>query len=64
MIKMIRERAGLVNYTNHSGKRTCAIVLSQNGVGEQEIMGRLEVGVQAYKPRNAYTACTVSKAYA
>lgn len=64
MIKMIRERAGLVNYTNNSGKRTCAIVLSQNGVGEQEIMGRLEVGLQAYKPRNADTACTVSKAYA
>lgn len=31
MIKMIRERAGLVNYTNHSGIRTCAKVLSQNG---------------------------------
>ncbi|XP_062620651.1 uncharacterized protein LOC134282241 [Saccostrea cucullata] len=66
MMKVICEKAGLKgNYANHSGKRTCATALYQNGVDEQEIMGRTghrsEVGVRAYKHGNAEIACTVSK---
>lgn len=38
---MICDRAGLKgNFTNHSGKRTCAIQLYIAGVAEQEIMAR------------------------
>ena len=39
MIKVIWAHAELsVNYTNHSGKRTCVTQLYMSGVDEQEIM--------------------------
>eukprot|EP00105_Crassostrea_gigas_P009739 XP_011424812.1 PREDICTED: uncharacterized protein LOC105326458 [Crassostrea gigas] len=67
MMKVICEKAGLKgNFTNHSGKRTCATALYQKGVDEQDIMGRTghrsEMGVRAYKRGNTDIACTVSKA--
>ena len=38
-MKVICERGGLKgNYTNHSGKRSCATQLYMAGVDEQEIM--------------------------
>ncbi|KAK3102881.1 hypothetical protein FSP39_014619 [Pinctada imbricata] len=41
LMKVICDKAGLVgNFTNHSGKRTCATQLYLAGVDEQEIMGR------------------------
>ena len=54
MIKIICSRAGLVgNFTNHSGKRTCATQLYMAGVDEQDIMARTghrsEKGVRKYK---------------
>ena len=54
MMKVICHRAGLIgNYTNHSGKRTCATQLYMAGVDEQEIMSRTghrsEKGVRKYK---------------
>lgn len=54
MIKVICERAGLKgNFTNHSGKRTCATQLYIAGVDEQEIMlrtgNRSEKSVRKYK---------------
>ncbi len=53
-MKTICERAGLIgNYTNHSGKRTCATQLYMGGVDEQEIMSRTghrsERSVRKYK---------------
>lgn len=64
-MKVICERAGIGNYTNHSGKRTRAMTLYQDGVDEQESMGRTtsrsEIRVRAYKRGNADIACTVSK---
>ena len=40
-------------YSNHSGKRTCAIQLYMAGIGEQETMARTghrsERGVRKYK---------------
>jgi len=54
MMKVICSRGGLQgNYTNHSGKRTCATQLYMAGVDEQEIMRRTghrsEKGVRKYK---------------
>lgn len=41
MMKVICKKAGLEgNYSNHSGKRTCATQLYMAGVDEQEIMRR------------------------
>ena len=41
MMEIICERGGLKgNYSNHSGKRTCATQLYMAGVDEQEIMSR------------------------
>lgn len=40
-MKEICQKAGLVgNYTNHSGKRTCATSLYKAGLDEQSIMDR------------------------
>ncbi|XP_062567663.1 uncharacterized protein LOC134229896 [Saccostrea cucullata] len=66
MMKIICDRAGLKgNFTNHSGKKTCATALYQSGIDEQDIMGRTghrsEMGVRAYKRSNADIACKVSK---
>ena len=54
MMKIICERGGLKgNYSNHSGKRTCATQLYMAGVDEQEIMSRTghrsEKSVRKYK---------------
>ena len=54
LMKEITGKAGLVgNFTNHSGKRTCATQLYQAGVDEQEIMSRTghrsETAVRKYK---------------
>ncbi|XP_033762112.1 LOW QUALITY PROTEIN: uncharacterized protein LOC117343738 [Pecten maximus] len=54
LMKIICARAGLSgNYTNHSGKRTCATQLYIAGVDEQEIMKRTghmsEKAVRKYK---------------
>lgn len=54
MVKIICSRAGLSgNFTNHSGKRTCATQLYMAGVDEQEIMRRTghrsEKSVRKYK---------------
>ena len=53
-MKTICAKAGLVgNFTNHSGKRTCATQLYNAGVAEQEIMKRTghrsEKSVRKYK---------------
>lgn len=53
-MKIICERGGLKgNYTNHSGKRSCATQLYMAGVDEQEIMARTghrsEKSVRKYK---------------
>lgn len=41
MMKSMCEEGGLSgNFTNHSGKRTCATALYQAGVEEQKIMAR------------------------
>jgi hypothetical protein len=54
IIKRMCKEAGLDSYfSNHSGKRTCATVLYQAGVPEQEIMARTGhhsvVSVRKYK---------------
>ncbi|MCW4264426.1 MAG: tyrosine-type recombinase/integrase [Candidatus Thiodiazotropha endolucinida] len=53
-MKEIAKKGGLNgNYTNHSGKRTCATQLYNAGIQEQEIMARTghrsEVAVRKYK---------------
>lgn len=62
LMKEITGNAGLVgNFTNHSGKRTCATQLYQAGVDEQDIMSRtghrsesaVRKYVQAYKFRSS-----------
>lgn len=58
LMKEIAGNAGLEgNFTNHSGKRTCAIQLYQAGIDEQEIMSRTghrsEVAVRKYKRSNS-----------
>jgi hypothetical protein len=53
IIKNMCQQAGLVgNFSNHSGKRTCATSLYQAGFDEQAIMGRTghrSTAVRAYK---------------
>ena len=58
LMREICQKGGLVgNYTNHSGKRTCATALYQAGIDEQEIMGRTghrsTKSVRTYKTSNA-----------
>lgn len=57
-MKEIAGKAGLEgNFTNHSGKRTCATQLYQAGIDEQEIMSRTghrsEEAVRKYKRSNS-----------
>ena len=57
-------QAGLVgNFTNHSGKRTCATQLYQAGMDEQEIMSRTgqcsEMVVRKYQGSNSVLMETV-----
>ena len=65
LMKEIIGQAGLVgNFTNHSGKRTCATQLYQAGVDEQEIMSRTghrsETAVRKYKRTNSVLMKNVS----
>lgn len=58
LMKEIAGKAGLEgNFTNHSGKRTCATQLYQAGIDEQEIMSRTghrsEEAVRKYKRSNS-----------
>lgn len=58
LMKIICKRGGLEgNYSNHSGKRTCATQLYMAGVDEQEIMlrtgHRSEKSVRKYKQSNS-----------
>lgn len=57
-MKEIAGNAGLEgNFTNHSGKRTCATKLYQAGINDQEMMYRTgyrsEVAVRKYKRSNS-----------
>lgn len=66
LMKEITGNAGLVgNFTNHSGKRTCATQLYQAGVDEQDIMSRTghrsASAVRKYKRINAVRQESVSK---
>ncbi|XP_052679523.1 uncharacterized protein LOC128160267 isoform X1 [Crassostrea angulata] len=66
LMKEITRNAGLVgNFTNHSGKRTCATQLYQAGVDEQDIMSRTghrsESAVRKYKRTNSVLQESVSK---
>ncbi|XP_048775614.2 uncharacterized protein LOC125680217 [Ostrea edulis] len=66
LMKEITGQAGLLgNFTNHSGKRTCATHLYQAGVDEQEIMSRTghrsETAVRKYKRSNSVLLENVSK---
>lgn len=66
LVKEITRNAGLVgNFTNHSGKRTCATQLYQAGVDEQDIMSRTghrsESAVRKYKRTNSVLQESVSK---
>lgn len=66
LMKEITGNAGLVgNFTNHSGKRTCATQLYQAGVDEQDIMSRTghrsESAVRKYKRTNSVLQESVSK---
>lgn len=53
------------NFSNHSGKRTCATQLYMNGVSEQEIMRRTghrsEKSVRKYKRSSEHMEMEVSK---
>nr|XP_034336669.1 uncharacterized protein LOC117692546 [Crassostrea gigas] len=53
------------NYSNHSGKRTCATQLYLSGVEEQQIMNRTghrsQAGVRKYKRSSAEMEANVSK---
>lgn len=65
MMKTIAEKSGLEgNFTNHSGKRTCATQLYLAGIDEQEIMKRTghrsEKGVRQYKESSNDIKKTVS----
>ena len=58
LMKEITGKAGLVgNFTNHSGKITCATQLYQAGVDEQEIKSRTvhrsKTNVRKYKRSNS-----------
>ena len=52
------------NYSNHSGKRTCATQLYMSGVEEQQIMARTghrsQAGVRKYKRCSAEMDASVS----
>jgi hypothetical protein len=65
-MKEITCKAGLEgNFTNHSGKRTCATQLYHAGIDEQEIMSRTghrsEKAVRKYKRSNAELQGRVSE---
>lgn len=65
-MKTITQKGGLKgNFTNHSGKRTCATQLYMNGVSEQEIMRRTghrcEKSVRKYKRSSEQIEMDVSK---
>jgi hypothetical protein len=65
-MKIICKKGGLVgNFTNHSGKRTCASQLYSAGMDEQAIMERTghrsERAVRKYKRSCPEVAETVSK---
>lgn len=65
-MKTIAEKGGLKgNFTNHSGKRTCATQLYMSGVSEQEIMRRTghrsEKSVRKYKRSSEQMEVEVSK---
>ncbi|CAC5403423.1 unnamed protein product [Mytilus coruscus] len=65
LMREMCEKGGLVgNFTNHSGKRTCATALYQAGIDEQQIMERTghrsTKGVRTYKIANANTQKRVS----
>lgn len=55
-MKEICQKGGIQgNFSNHSGKRTCATQLYQAGIEEQEIMGRTghrSNAVRTYKTSN------------
>lgn len=55
LMKEMCQKAGLTgNYTNHSGKRTCATALYKAGLDEQTIMdrtGHRSSAVRAYKSK-------------
>ncbi|CAG2246912.1 unnamed protein product [Mytilus edulis] len=58
LMREMCEKGGLVgNFTNHSGKRTCATALYQAGIDEQQIMERTghrsTKGVRTYKTANS-----------
>ena len=64
-MKTLCEKGGLVgNFSNHSGKRTCATQLYMAGVEEQEIMARTghrsERSVRKYKRSSDEIADKVS----
>jgi hypothetical protein len=66
-MKVICDAGGLKgNFTNHSGKRTCATQLYMSGVEEQEIMARTghrsTDGVRKYKRASAEMMASVSSA--
>lgn len=64
LMRELCEKGGLIgNYTNHSGKRTCATALYQAGIDEQEIMGRTghrSNAVRVYKTSNSEIQKNVS----
>ena len=65
LMKIMCSKAGLQgNYTNHSGKRTCASALYQAGVDDMKIIQRTghisEKGVRAYKRSNSDICMNVS----
>lgn len=67
-MKIICERGGLKgNYTNHSGKRSCATQLYIAGVDEQEIMARTghrsEKSVRKYRDPTESSICPRSASH-
>ena len=64
LMRELCEKGGLIgNFTNHSGKRTCATALYQAGIDEQEIMertGHRSTAVRVYKTSNSEMQKNVS----
>jgi len=65
IIKIVCQRAGLQgNFSNHSGKKTCATQLYTADIDEQDIMARTghrsEKAVQKYKIQNDIIGSKVS----
>jgi len=65
IIKIVCQRAGLQgNFSNHSGKKTCATQLYTAGIDEQDIMARTghrsEKAVRKYKIQNDIIGSKVS----